>query len=29
MQLRNMTLYSIFIRNDGGSFAAVERDSRY
>ena len=26
MQLRNMTLYSIFIRNDGGSFAAVERD---
>ncbi len=26
MQLRSMTLYSIFIRNDGGTFAAVERD---
>ena len=26
MQLRNMTLYSIFVRNFGGSFAAVEAD---
>ena len=26
MKLRNMTLYSIFVRNDGGTFAAVERD---
>ena len=26
MQLRNMTLYSIFIRNFGGTFAAVEAD---
>ena len=26
MNLRNMTLYSIFVRNDGGTFAAVERD---
>ena len=26
MQLRNMTLYSIFIRNFGGSFSAVEAD---
>lgn len=26
MELRNMTLYSVFVRNFGGSFAAVERD---
>ena len=26
MSLRNMTLYSIFVRNFGGNFAAVERD---
>ena len=26
MQLRNMTLYSIFIRNFGGTFSAVEAD---
>ena len=26
MQLRNMTLYSIFIRNFGGTFAAVQSD---
>ena len=26
MQLRNMTLYSIFVRNFGGTFAAVEAD---
>lgn len=26
MHLRHMTLYSIFVRNHGGSFAAVERD---
>ena len=26
MNLRNMTLYSIFVRNDGGTFAAVGRD---
>lgn len=26
MQLRNMTLYSIFVRNFGGTFAAVEKD---
>ncbi len=26
MQLRNMTLYSIFVRNFGGTFAAVEQD---
>ncbi len=26
MNLRNMTLYSIFIRNHGGTFAAVEQD---
>lgn len=26
MNLRNMTLYSIFVRNFGGTFAAVERD---
>ena len=26
MRARNMTLYSIFVRNFGGSFAAVERD---
>ncbi len=26
MHLRNMTLYSIFIRNDGGTFEAVEKD---
>ena len=26
MSLRNMTLYSIFVRNFGGTFAAVERD---
>lgn len=26
MHLRNMTLYSIFVRSHGGSFAAVEKD---
>ena len=26
MHLRNMTLYSIFVRNDGGSFRAVQND---
>ena len=26
MHLRNMTLYSIFVRNDGGTFAAVQND---
>ena len=26
MQLRSMTLYSIFIRNFGGTFKAVEAD---
>ena len=26
MQLRNMTLYSIFVRNFGGTFRAVEKD---
>ena len=26
MELRNMTLYSIFVRFHGGSFAAVEKD---
>lgn len=26
MNLRNMTLYSIFVRNHGGTFAAVEKD---
>lgn len=26
MDLRNMTLYSIFVRNHGGTFAAVEKD---
>lgn len=26
MQLRNMTLYSVFVRNFGGTFAAVEND---
>lgn len=26
MELRNMTLYSIFVRNHGGTFAAVEKD---
>lgn len=26
MELRNMTIYSIFVRNHGGNFAAVEKD---
>lgn len=26
MELRNMTIYSIFVRNHGGTFAAVEKD---
>ena len=26
MNLRNMTLYSVFIRNHGGTFNAVEKD---
>ena len=26
MELRNMTIYSIFVRNHGGKFAAVEKD---
>ena len=26
MQLRNMVLYSVFVRNHGGSFSAVEKD---
>ena len=26
MELRNMTIYSFFVRNHGGNFAAVEKD---
>ena len=26
MSLRNMTIYSIFVRNHGGTFEAVRRD---